>query len=57
MDIEERAEKYARHHAPDRLAGIWLTAEQIREVREALTAAYLRGSERTREDYAHGRDR
>ena len=51
--IEERAEKYAHRHAPEKLAGAWLTAEQIREVREAVAAAYLAGSGR-RKEYAHG---
>ena len=51
--VEERAERYANRHAPVKLADSWLTAEQIREVREAVAAAYLAGSGR-RKEYARG---
>lgn len=51
MDIEERAEKYARDHVPTRLDGEPLEPRLIRQWAELLRDAYLAGSQQTQADY------
>ena len=52
MDIEERAEKYAKDHAPARLDGAELPSEHHHQLVELVRDAYLAGSARAQADYA-----
>lgn len=52
--IEERAEKWAREHAPTRIDGQPLEERLTRQFAEWLRDAYLAGSAQTQKDYTHG---
>lgn len=51
MDIQERAEKYAREHAPTRLNGEPLPPGHHHQLAKIVRDAYLAGSEQTQADY------
>jgi hypothetical protein len=51
MDIEDRAEKWARDHAPTRLNGIDQPPEHHHQLVEIIRDAYLAGSAQTQKDY------
>ena len=51
MDIEERAWKWARDHAPIRVDGEPLPERLILQYTEWLRDAYLAGSAQTQADY------
>jgi hypothetical protein len=51
MDIEERAERWARDHVPTRLDGATLASNLVIQWTELLRDAYLAGSAQTQRDY------
>jgi hypothetical protein len=50
-DIEDRAEKYAKDHAPTRVNGVQMPPEHHHQLVEILRDAYLAGSAQTQADY------